>query len=71
MHITSSASLSLPKDIRLLKKARRKVIRTVIQFRFGRIPELSKNMNWEWKLLVKVIRLADVTIVIDQQSLKV
>ena len=71
MHLTSSASLSLLKDIRLLKKAKKKGIRTVIHFRFGRIPELSKSQNWEWKLLTKVIRLADVAIVIDEQSLKV
>jgi len=71
MHLTSSASLSLLKDIRLLKKAKKKGIKTVIHFRFGRIPELSKSQNWEWKLLTKVVRLADVAIVIDEQSLKV
>lgn len=68
MHLTSSASLSLAKDLYMLHTAKRKGIKTIIHFHFGRIPELAKQNNWEWKLLCKVIQKATKAIVIDQQS---
>ena len=68
IHITSSASISLIKDFVMLKIAKRKGIKTVIHFHFGRIPELVTKRNWEYKLLHRVIKLADVTIVIDEKS---
>lgn len=71
MHLTSSASWSLLKDIYLIKEARRKGVRTVIHFRFGRIPELSQTKNWEWKLITKVLKLVDCVIVLDKKSLDV
>ena len=71
MHLTSSASWSLLKDIYLIKVARRKGVRTVIHFRFGRIPELSQTKNWEWKLITKVLKLVDCVIVLDKKSLDV
>ena len=68
MHLTSSGSLSLFKDIAMLKMARRKGLRCVVHFHFGRIPELAKQNNWEWKLLKKVVKMSDKTIVIDRAS---
>lgn len=68
MHLTSSASLSLIKDLYMLHTAKRKGIKTIIHFHFGRIPELAKKNNWEWKVLCKVIQKATKVIVIDQQS---
>ena len=68
VHITSSASLSLIKDILMLKITRKNQTKSVLHFRFGRIPELYKKNNWEKKLLDKTIRLADAVIVIDQFS---
>ena len=68
MHLTSSGSLSLFKDIAMLKMARRKGLKCVIHFRFGRIPELSKQNNWEWRLLKKAVKLSDRAIVIDRAS---
>ena len=68
MHLTSSASLSLLKDLYMLRYARKNKIKTVIHFRFGRIPELAVTKNWEWKLLCKVVRLANTVIVLDKRS---
>lgn len=68
MHLTSSGSLSLFKDIAMLKMARRKGLKCVIHFHFGRIPELSKQNNWEWRLLKKAVKLSDRAIVIDRAS---
>lgn len=68
IHITSSASLSLLKDLYMLSIAQRKRIKTVIHFRFGRIPELAIKKNWEWKLLKKVVGLSNTAIVLDKLS---
>lgn len=68
VHLASSASLSLFKDYLCLKILRRRKIDSIIHFHFGRIPELAKANNWEWKLLLKVAQLASKIIVIDQAS---
>lgn len=68
VHFCSSASISLLKDIYSIKIAKNKKIKTIIHFRFGRIPELYKKKNWEQKLLHKVITMADKVIVIDKMS---
>ncbi len=68
MHLTSSASISLLKDLYMLKLAKSKGIKTIIHFHFGRIPDLYKKQNWEWKLLTRVVKNADLTIVLDKSS---
>lgn len=68
VHFCSSASLSLFKDVILLKAVKNRGIKTVIHFRFGRIPDLYNKRNWEQKLLHKTIKLADKVVVIDQMS---
>lgn len=68
VHITSSASLSLIKDILMIKVARNRGIKTIVHFHFGRIPILCERNNWEWKLLVKVVDMSDRVIVLDMQS---
>lgn len=68
LHIASSASISLAKDYLMIKIAKKHNVKTVIHFHFGRIPELAKKNNWEWKLLTKIVKLADVVIVIDKAS---
>lgn len=70
VHLTSSGSLSLFKDIVLLWCAHRHGAKTIVHFHFGRIPELEKKHNWEWRMLYKVITMADKVIVIDQLSYK-
>lgn len=68
MHLCTSASISLLKDILLLCMAKRNGVRTVVHFHFGRIPELALQCNWEWKLLLKVLNLADAIITMDTKS---
>lgn len=68
MHLTSSASLSLFKDLYMLRKAKRQGLKTILHFRFGRIPELANKNNWEWKLIKRAVRISDKVIVIDQSS---
>ena len=39
-----------------------------MHFHFGRIPELAQQCNWEWKLLQRVVKLADVAVAMDMKS---
>ena len=68
VHLTSSASLSLFKDLFILYRAKRYGAKTIIHFHFGRIPQLETLHNWEWKLLCRVVNAADMVVVIDKQS---
>lgn len=68
VHIASSASISLLKDYICLKMLRKKNINSVIHFHFGRIPDLYKANNWEWKFILKIAKLATKIVVIDSQS---
>ena len=68
VHIASSASISLVKDLFLLQLLSRYKVKTIVHFHFGRIPELYIANNWEWKLICKVAKLATKIIVIDDLS---
>lgn len=69
-HISTSASLSLLKDMLMIRIAHRCGTKTVIHFHFGRIPELQKQNNWEWKLIKRVISKSDSVIVMTESSYK-
>lgn len=69
VHICTSASFLLIKDILILQAAKKKGLRTCIHFHFGRIPQLANKHGWEWRLLLKVINMADTAIVMDKMSL--
>lgn len=70
LHTCTSASLSLIKDLLLVRLAKRYKAKSIVHFRFGRIPELIEKKNWEWKLLRSVIDNASQIITIDQKSYK-
>ena len=68
VHITTSASYGLLKDIFFQRIAKSRKVKNIIHFRFGRISELREKRNWEWYLLNYSVRKADVAIVIDSSS---
>lgn len=68
IHFTSSASYGLIRDYYTIKIAKKRDTKTIIHFRFGRIPEIYKSQNWEYKLINKIIKLSDKVIVIDKFS---
>lgn len=68
VHITTSASFSLIKDLFIIKIAKYYNIKSIVHFHFGRIPDLAKVKNWEWRLLKKVLISSDVAITIDLKS---
>ena len=45
VHLSSSASISLLKDILFLRTAQKKNIKTIIHFHFGRIPDVFLKKN--------------------------
>lgn len=71
IHITTSASIGLFRDILFLWIAKILRIRSLFHFHFGRIPALSEAKNWEWKLLRYLISHAYCSIVIDRPSYQV
>jgi glycosyltransferase involved in cell wall biosynthesis len=68
VHLASSASLALIKDLLIVRAARRAGVPVVVHWHFGRIPLLKKKQNWEWKLLLKVIRGSTCSFVLDALS---
>lgn len=70
-HICTSAGLGLIRDYLLISAAKKRGIKTAVHLHFGRIPELAIQSNWEWKLLLKVLRICDVPVVMNRPSEKV
>ena len=59
IHICTSASLGLLKDLVLLYVAKQRKVKSVLHLHFGRVPEIIKQDKWEWKLLKIAFQLAD------------
>lgn len=68
VHFVSSGSISLLRDIFTLLICKRKGVSSVVHFRFGRIPDILQQKNWEYRLIDYVIRHSSKTIVIDKSS---
>ena len=68
VHLTSSASFALVKDFFLISWLSRRDIPVVVHWHFGRIPELARKSNWEWRLLTRVGKGASKMITIDMTS---
>ena len=69
-HICTSAGFGLVRDYLLVRAANKRGIKTVVHLHFGRIPELARRNNWEWKLLSKVLRMCEVPVVMNRPSEK-
>lgn len=68
LHLCTSASISLMKDLIMLKIAKWHQVRTILHFHFGRIPSMENNRRWEWWLLCRVMRYVDIAIPMDNES---
>lgn len=68
VHLCTSGSLSLLKDIAMLAMARLSGIKTAVHFRMGRLPEIFKYRSFEARLVATSVRLADVVLVLDTKS---
>ena len=70
VHICTSASLSLLKDLLIARAAHRRHIKTYIHCRFGRLPEVLQSKGLEHRLFNRLIRVAAGIIAIDMRSFK-
>lgn len=68
IHMTSSGSFGLTRDLLILILSKIHNIPVITHFRFGRIPEIKHLNNWEWKLLHKVALLSSSILVLDSKS---
>lgn len=68
VHISTSGSFGLVRDLFLLHFSKKSNAKSVIHFHFGRIPIIFENNNWEKYLLKKVLKLANKVIVMDNVS---
>lgn len=68
VHICTSASFGLMKDMLLINEAHKFGAKAVVHLHFGRAPELAIKRNWEWKLLSKVVKTADVAVVMNKPT---
>lgn len=68
VHICTSGSIALIKDILLTYVAHRKGAKSIVHFHFGRVPSIVKEKGFEYKLLKILLSIADVIIVIDGKS---
>ena len=68
VHLCTSGSISFIKDILFLRAAKKKSIKTVIHFHFGRIPDILSRNTWECRLLKRVCKLSDCLITMDKGS---
>lgn len=68
VHIASSASVSLTKDIFFCLWLRTQNIQSVVHFHFGRIPLLCAKKNWEYYLIRVLNNICNDLIVIDKAS---
>lgn len=69
VHISTSASFSLLKDLAIAKLAKKRGLKTIIHCHFGRIPDILKNSGWEHILFEQLIKYVDHLVVMDLNSL--
>ena len=68
LHIATSGNLALFRDYQLLKVAKKKKIKRVLQIRYGRIPSVIKKNGWEARILIKTLNLCDLICVLDTNT---
>lgn len=65
VHVTTSGHLSVVRDLAVLFLCRMYRLPTVYQIRFGRVPDIARARNLEWRLISKAFRLADRVLALD------
>lgn len=70
VHICTSGHIAFLKDILLTYAAHRKGAKSIVHLHFGRVPSIIEEKGFEYKLLKKVLGIADKVVVIDGKSYK-
>jgi glycosyltransferase involved in cell wall biosynthesis len=70
IHITSSGSFGFIRDAFVVLVCKSVKIGTVLHLRFGRIPSLETQKNWEWRILRFLLMISNHVIVLDEKTFK-
>lgn len=70
VHINTSGSLALFRDIKVLKILKKNNIKSILHLHFGRVPEILNINNFEKRLLFKSFSLVSKIITIDTKTYK-
>lgn len=70
VHMTTSGSLGIIRDLLLIHTIRRNNIPIVYHIRFGRFSDIAKKHNWEYRLLARAICNCTCVLAIDQKTFK-
>ena len=68
IHICTSGYLGFIKDIILTRAAHRRGIKSIVHLHFGRVPSIIEKKGFEYRLLKKLLDIADTVVVIDRKS---
>lgn len=68
VHICSSASFGLIRDLIVVKAAQKKGVKTLVHLHFGRIPQILKSKGWEKFLLLRLFKRVNRIVVMDRAS---
>lgn len=68
IHMTTSGSLAIIRDILLLKTAKKHGIPTVYHIRFGKTEEMAQSNSKLWRLFSKAMKTADAVLAIDKKT---
>lgn len=68
IHMTTSGSLAIVRDVLLLKTAKKYHIPTVYHIRFGKTEEMAKSNSKMWKLFSKAMEISDIVVAIDKRT---
>lgn len=68
VHINTSGSLALFRDIKVLKLLKKHNVRSVLHIRYGRVPDVLKTNSLESRLLKKAFNLVSKIIAIDAKT---
>ena len=71
IHICTSGNLGFIKDIILTRAAHRNGIKSIVHLHFGRVPNIIKDKGFEYRLLKKLLDMADKVVVIDRKTFQV
>lgn len=68
IHLCTSGSLGIPKDILILFITKLMGVRSVLHYHRGDLPELVLRHGLAWKLMRQAMLLADVVLLLDKKS---
>ena len=68
IHICTSGYLGFIKDIILTYAAKKRGIKSIVHLHFGRIPSIINKKGLEYRLLKRLLNMADMMVVIDKDS---